>query len=102
MKKDFLLDILDGGLARAVRVAAEGGVLEESASSDGLQHLVLGGEVVVNAVHLSRTRLPGGVADAEAERIRVFAHHPLEQRALAGARWPAEDYGAERFQCHLR
>ena len=64
LKPTFIHHIFHGGLAGAVHVAGEGGVLYELVVVDGGLHLRLGHEVVRHAVLLARTRRP--------ERVKYF------------------------------
>ena len=61
------------------------GMLNKQASIDILCDLLLGHEVVVNAVDLSLSGLASGVADTETKRIRIFGHELVDEAAFADA-----------------
>lgn len=80
------LDDIDDGIdGSTINVAMNIGMLNKQASIDILCDLLLGHEVVVNAVDLSLSGLASGVADTETKRIRIFGHELVDEAALSDA-----------------
>lgn len=77
--------LLNGGLARAVAVAAELGVLDEAVGLDQLLELGHAHVVVVDAVRLAGARGARRVRDGEGEGVGVRREQAPHQRALAYA-----------------
>lgn len=83
--------LLDGGLARAVAVAAELGVLDEAVGGDEVLELGHLHVEVVDAVGLAGPRAPRGVRHGQGEGVGVRVEQAPDQRALADARGARDD-----------
>jgi hypothetical protein len=75
---------------RAVAAAGVLGPLDELAGGDALLELLLGEEVVVDALRLPRPRLARGGRDAQGELGQPLAQQP-DERALADPRGAGDD-----------
>jgi hypothetical protein len=85
----------DRHLAGAVPVAAKLGVLDEAAFGDEPLKLLHADKVVLHGVVLAGAGRAGRVRDGERKDARVaLAEHRVE-RALADARGPGDDDGAD-------
>lgn len=67
--------------------------LQELARLNPPHELLLGHEMILPPVLLSRTRGAGRVRDGEAEGVGVRGEEAGEEGGLAGARGPADDEG---------
>ena len=97
----LLLNVLYRRNAGAVAVAAKRRVLNEALLCDQVVELLLGHEVVLDAILLRAARVACGVGDTEAEAVRVVFEEALENGRLAGARGAGYDNCAGRVGgCH--
>ena len=96
-------DILDRLDTRSVTVAGKLGVLDKLFAFNHLDKLVLGSEMVVDAIDFTRTRSTGGVRDGEAELGRVGGKQSVEEGRLAGSRGTTDDEGLQQREsvCQL-
>jgi hypothetical protein len=86
--------LLDGGLARAVAVAAKLGMLDEAVLGNQGLKVIHGHKVVVHAILLALARLAGRVRDGEGKGVGVLLEEPAVEGALADARRAGDDKGA--------
>ena len=90
--------------ARAVQLAVDVGVFQKFSRLNLCHHSISCGEVVVNSIHLPRSRRPCGMTDGEAYLVRVAFHEHFNERSFTSARRTSDDdgpwpHGRGRLRC---
>jgi len=93
--------ILDGLDARSISVTRELSILDKLFALDHFDELVLGCEMVVDAIDFARTRSTSGVRDGKAELGRMGGKESVEEGRLAGSRRTTDDEGLQRPERHV-
>lgn len=87
----LLAHILNGFGRGSISVARKLGIFNEFAVVDHVDKLGVGDKVVVDTVHLARTRRASGVRDGEAEFGRMGSQETVQKGGLAGSGWTANN-----------